>query len=108
MTAGGAGGGPRLLSSRATFAYKVGAPALTVAALAYPFTPSLGREVPEPLRPHVWLGFALVIAFVAITNGWLVTIKQVRLDGEDLLVSNFRDEVRAPLREGCASRPRAS
>jgi hypothetical protein len=97
VTAGGAGSEPRLLSSRATWFYKIVTPALGAIALvsmvAQPFV------LPPPLRPYLWLVVAVVVALTAITSGWLVSIKQVRLDGDDLLVSNFRDEVRVPLRE---------
>jgi len=99
VKAGGAGSEPRLLSSRATWFYKIGMPALGLIAIVSMFSQPLAPDLPPPLRPYLWLVAALVAAIAAIGSGWLVSIKQVRLDGDDLLVSNFRDEVRVPLRE---------
>lgn len=92
---------PRLLSSRATWLYKFGLTGFYVLA----FVSLLGpwffedqlRALPAKMRPIVFAMLALWLVVSVAELRWIIAIKRVVLDGEGLLVSNFRDEIRVPL-----------
>lgn len=92
---------PRVLSSRATAIYKFALPALLLVWFAGTVW-AVGAAVP-PAVPGIvafrWF-FAGVGAFVVGLLLWLhAGLKRVTLDGDALLVSNFRDVLRVPLRD---------
>ena len=93
----------RRLSSSLTFFWKVVLPVAWIAGFvlcaASVFFVSRGKA-PDPLLQSLKWAFLLVSLVGAPTLLWFATgLKQVTRDGPDLLVSNYRRELRIPVGE---------
>jgi hypothetical protein len=93
------------LSSKSTFVYKVILPVFITGSLivggALPFFLGLGSPYVHlnGLSPTAFLMFMLVGAIPVLAILWVtvVPLKHVVLDDDELIISNFRYEIRVPL-----------
>ncbi len=91
------------ISSRFTPFYKFVVPPLTVGGLAFAAYMSWlhpgNQKLPPGVPPDMgWIVVAFTGALVLVIMWFFLgAVKQVELDGDELIISNFRDEIRVPL-----------
>lgn len=92
---------PRRLSSRTTVFYKFGLPVLIIVWLAVSLWVAVRSAGPDATGLDAFVGIFSLVAVSAVgVLLWLFApLKQVTLDGDTLVISNFRDVVRVPLRD---------
>lgn len=91
------------LSSRWTFFYKFILPVLTTGGMCFgawrAFSHPHEVHLSNGMRPgQAWIVVVALGAFIAALMWWTVArLKQVSLDGDELLISNLLTEIRVPL-----------
>jgi hypothetical protein len=91
------------LSSRWTFFYKFVLPVLAIGGMCYGGWRAFSRpeevHLSNGMRPEqAWMVVLALGVFIGALIWWTVArLKRVTLDGDELLISNFRAEIRVPL-----------